>query len=730
VVIAAVGSIAVPSTATVHRAPCAEAEALEHLGRLDAAETAYLHQLGTATGVRCAQQGLARLGRRTESCAYAAALKSAGERTNAHAAYLKVLAADPASSCARAGVSQTATTTSVWSWLGSAAPNAGKALAAAVLAVLLLTLVVLTALQVQTRVPWLRDIWPARTIRRPTMQIASLDDSALNERLGPAVAGLIRGRVSWRKDRFGVNLVSGQAGVATALSGLGDVSSEAKAAVAVIDVLTSLLPRRRFVLTGELQPASDEGPGISLELSQQSGFEALITFWARPLAVKNDATAAEVYRALAVAAAAWVDHWTAKAIGGGDLLTGDPQSWAVFRCGLDAQRLGDEERARVLYDRALVMDGTNVGALANLGVIYRRRNEYEDSRRNLRRALKATQDPKASPKLKRTLNPDWYRIKYQLAALYTNWAAATPSHVRHNEHANRALQASVDLARQTLEAIIKPPSAGIRESASSGFVEESLLPFLEGTIEPSALTLVACSIDPIPPAPEQRPEHRPDREAVLANLASPSIDPWQLIAYVEMGEHVTPSAHFDLACFYTKIGKIAKATKRLQRAIRETAEPERKGLIAVVEKDPLLKRLREVRPGLIPKLELEFIADCELDDESLKLVKQFNFQTRAYKAARDASWTVSWLPESSRFAFDAEQSGDGLLIALADTTNAVTEDDITMIIGAREAHIEDHPAVAGLRVVRIWILLHQDAPEHQCDKEQAASRGVEIRRIE
>jgi tetratricopeptide (TPR) repeat protein len=711
-------------------APCGEAQALEHLGRLDAAEAAYLSELKTATNVGCAQQGLERLGRRTESCAYAAALKNSDERASAHTAYLKVLAADPASQCALAGARQTAATTSVWSWLAAAVPNAGKALAAAVLALLLLTIVVLVLLQVQTRLPWLRDIWPASAIRRPTLQIASLNDASLDERLGPGVAGLIRGRVSWRKDRFGVSLVSGQAGVATALSGLGDASGEAKAAVAVVNILTALLPRRPFTLAGELQPASDEGRGISLELSQQSGFAALITFWARPLAVDKDATAAEVYRALAVASAAWVDHWTATTIGDGDLLTPDPQSWAVFRCGLDAQRLGDEERARVLYDRALVMDGTNVGALANLGVIYRRRNEYQNARRNLRRALKATENPKAAPTMKASLNPDWYRIKYQLAAMYTNWAASTPAGTQHDERAGKALEASIDLAGLTLKAIDKPPSAGIRESLPTGYVAETLLPFLEGTIEPSALVLVACTVDFVPPAPAQRPESRPERSAVLASLVSTPIDPWQLVAYVEMGEHVTPSAHFDLACFYARVGRLEKATKRLQTAIRETAEPERKVLIGVAKKDPTLKPLLEVRPGVIPKLEQEFIVDCTLDAESLELIKHFDLQSSAYEEAVAEGWSLTWLPASSHFAFLGEQGGEHLLVQLSDVTKPVTNDDILKTIGARTTHEEDQTSAGAVAVVRAWVFIHPDAPLHECDEKDAAGRGVEIRRAE
>ena len=117
---------------------------------------------------------------------------------------------------------------------------------------------VLLLLQIQTRTPWLRDRWPATEIRRPVFSVEPLTDTGTDP-LGSAVAGLIRGRVTWRTDRFGLNLVSGQAGVASAFSGLGDISSEAKAAVAVIEFLTALLPRRRFQLTGQLQPRARRG---------------------------------------------------------------------------------------------------------------------------------------------------------------------------------------------------------------------------------------------------------------------------------------------------------------------------------------------------------------------------------------------------------------------------------------------------------------------------------------
>jgi tetratricopeptide (TPR) repeat protein len=661
------------------------------------------------------------------SCEYAATLDGVGERAAAHTAYLKVLEAEPSSLCARAGVSRTASTTSIWSWLSTAAANAGKAAAAVVLGALLIAVVVLVLLQIQTRIPGLRDIWPASRIRRPTLQIASLDDAALSEHLGASVAGLVRGRVSWQRDRFGVNLVSGQAGVATALSGLGEVSSEAKAAVAVIDFLTAVLPRRRFVLAGELQPPGAEGRGISLELSQQTGYEALITFWAGSLVIPDDAPAAKAYGTLAVAAAAWVDHWMVRILGKGDLLTNDPQSWAVFRCGLDAQRLGEEKRARALYDRALVMDGTNVGAMANLGIIYRRSNEWEDALRNLASALGATENRDVAPKLKAELNPDWYRIKYQLAALYTNWAAATSAGVQHDDLAAKARSESTGLALSTLKAIEKPPTAGLGESVPADYVGGTLLPFLKGTIEPSALVLVALAAEPVPPAPPQGSDGRPGRRALIEVLEAETIDPWPLVAYVEKGEHLTPSAHFDLACFYANAGAYAKATERLQRAIRETAPPERMVLIDVAKRDPTLDSLRDVRPGLIPKFARDF-AQVRLDPEEARLVEEFDLQSRVYEKLVDAGWSVTWEQPLSPFSFRAQRDGEILLVVQTSGHEPFTMAKLNEVIGLRTTFAEDAAKDGIASTVGVLLMLHPDARQ-ECDVDEARQRGVDIQRL-
>lgn len=638
-----------------------------------------------------------------------------------------MLEAEPSSACARAGVDHTAPSTSIWSWLSTAGANAGKAAAAVVLGALLLTVIVLVALQIQTRVPRLRDLWPANRIRSPTLQIASLDDSALSEHLGAAVAGLVRGRVSWQRDRFGVNLVSGQAGVATALSGLGEVSSEAKAAVAVVNFLTALLPRRRFVLTGELQPAGAEGRGISLELSQQTGYEALITFWAGALAVTEDATAAKAYGTLAVAAAAWVDHWMVQILDDGDLLTNDPQSWAVFRCGMDAQRLGEEDRARVLYDRALVMDGTNVGAMANLGIIYRRRNQWEDALGSLTSALHATENRDVAPKLKPELNPDWYRIKYQLAALYTNWAAATSAGPQHDDLAAKARAESTGLALGTVKAIETPPAAEPGESVPAGYVQGTLLPFLKGTIEPSALVLAALTVEPIPPAPPRGSGERPDRPALIEVLEAERLDPRPLVAYVEMGEHLTPSAHFDLACFYTKAGAYAQASERLQRAIRETPAPERTVLIDVAKRDPTLTALREARPGLIPKLARD-LAQASLSPEEARLVEDFDLQSRIYQKLVDEGWSATWEQPPSPFSFRAQRDGEVLLVTQASGREPFTVAKLDEVIGRRTTIVEDAAKDGTAPTVGVLLILHDDA-QQECDLDEVKRRGVDVQRV-
>jgi tetratricopeptide (TPR) repeat protein len=258
-------------------------------------------------------------------------------------------------------------------------------IAAAVTALLALYLSGLLLLQLLTRVPRVKDWRPMSCVRRPTLLVEMLDDRALAERLGPAITGLVRGRISVREDRFGLEYVSGQRAVSKALEQFKDLSGTAKSAVALIGYLSATLPRRHFVLCGELQPPGQAGPGVSLALRREDGYDSLTALWAAPLEVHE--TGAAAYQRLAIPAAAWADHRITRALGG-KLLSSDPLSWAFFRAGLESHRLGDDGSARSLYEQALGHDGRNAGALANLGLLERRERHFDRAEDLLSRALR------------------------------------------------------------------------------------------------------------------------------------------------------------------------------------------------------------------------------------------------------------------------------------------------------------------------------------------------------
>jgi Flp pilus assembly protein TadD len=655
------------------------------------------------------------------SCALGAALQRDGERALAHSAYLKVLAFDASSPCANNGVVATAAPSkgSIWSSAGNIVKDAAYVVGAILLALVLAGVAVLIWLQVQTRTPWLRDRWPAHLIRRPVFSVEPLTDTGTDP-LGSAVAGLIRGRVSWRTDRFGLNLVSGQAGVASAFSGLGDVSSEAKAAVAVITFLTALLPRRRFQLSGQLQPPGEEGIGISLELSQNGDAEALTSLWAASFHLTG-APNANAYQSLAVACAAWADIWMTKAVDGAGLLTGDPQSWAFFRSGVDAQRLGDRKRAQVLYEQALAVDGTNIGALANLGIICRRGRQYEDARDYLERALEPIQGAGMAPHLQPDENPDWYRIKYQIAALYTNWAVDGEPGANRDRRATRAAQEAKALAATMFDVLERLDKSGRAQGkAPRAYLEGTLRPFLVGTIEPSAVTLLAGSVSPLPPRPDGWPGERPTRDVISASVAANRIDPWQLIAYVEKGPHRPPETQFNLACFYTRAGDLTTASRRLLRAVRETQRQERQRLVDVALLDPVLRPLLEKRPGLKAKLYEMVDAQAPFPDVD-ELAEHFDRQDRTISHFQSLGYAVMWSVDTTDIDLTASKGSQVMLIRLPDPEQP--PDSVTSASGMIRSFEQEHADVKHVKASMVLPAIKDYSLEALAT---ARERGMEV----
>jgi tetratricopeptide (TPR) repeat protein len=499
------------------------------------------------------------------------------------------------------------------SFFEDAAKDLGYFLAFLALAFVVASIPVLMWLHFQTRSRRLRDKPPASWITRPKLEVGKFDDSALKERLALPIAGLIRSRINQTKDRYGLHLVSGQTGLSTALDSLNDISSQVKAAMAIVKLLAAGLPTRRFTLTGELQPKGPEGPGISLALSRDGGIDHLYTFWAKPLGLP-EIESASCYQQLAIAAAAWVDFRLADA-DREQLLTADPLSWVYFRSAVEAQRLGQERRATQLYEWALVMDGQNVGALANLGIVERRRNNFEEGEQLLGQAVRLIKSSGSPGEIEPCRNPDWYRIEYQLAALYVNWAAEPSADDRRDEHRLEAETKTRQLALRT-STMVK--ELGEEEDPHDKDSDGELLRFLTGTIEPAALVLLACTLTRSVAA-FTLPPKRPERQEVLDKLAqagaivvgnvpeaerAPAVRRIVevLIGFVELGDARPPGTLFDLACFYAELKEFDRAAERLESAVRKSEPSARKTLIEVAELDPTLGELFEHTSGLSAKL--------------------------------------------------------------------------------------------------------------------------------
>jgi len=348
---------------------CKRGAQLEELGRPAEAASAYLKGLASKTASDCSER-LKALQRSKALCAEARALEDLERDSEANAAYRKILSAVPDSSCARRGVGRTDDETA-WGWLGGAIKNFGNVIVAGTLLLLVAALLFLLLTWLAARMPWIRAMPGIRALRRPVVNVTALDDSALStEKLGASTTALLRARVARSGQADGrIDLAAGEAGSSEALAGLGDVSGQAKALVALVDMIASTIRTSQWKAAGELHPATNDGRGLTLSLRRGGSYDDFGDFWTTTDGGPQTDSESEAYRRLTIPAAGWVRHRVAGAEDPDRLLTGDPRSYAQFEAGLYWQEQGDAGAARMFYERALAFDPRNVGALANLGVM-------------------------------------------------------------------------------------------------------------------------------------------------------------------------------------------------------------------------------------------------------------------------------------------------------------------------------------------------------------------------
>jgi hypothetical protein len=359
------------TTKTPPPSNCDQGRDLDELGRPADATDTYIKGLADADARDCAKTALENLKADNAECAPAKALEDLDRDDDANAAYRKVLTTEPGSKCAQAGAKRTEDDRTL-QWLTQAVKDAGTIATAAGIAFLLLVLVGWLLLIPATRVPWVRDRWPARPFRRVRVQIKDLDDSALPiAKLGVSTTGLLRARLRTDAADARFDQTSGSAAAADALDGLGEAGPQAKLIIAFIKILRSALPKRDWVVTGELQAKGADDEGISLAIDNGGTYVDFAAFWAQTMGgpAQNPPLEAESYRRLTVPAAGWLAFHIAQAEHPKDLLTTNAMSWALTRCGVYWYDQGKPEVARKFYERALGYDGENIAALANLGLL-------------------------------------------------------------------------------------------------------------------------------------------------------------------------------------------------------------------------------------------------------------------------------------------------------------------------------------------------------------------------
>jgi hypothetical protein len=362
---------------------CQGAQALLAQGRVSQAESTYIEAIVTKEGLNCADRALTRLDRRGQLCKSADALADQNLTEEARAAYVAVLTAVPQSECASAGLEKLDDSWfldgKVWDNFADASADLLKALGllAVLIGFVLAVLILLSSVLARWRRT--REWPPARWFVRPGLAVETFGDTGFDPSLGPAMTGLMRTRLETGDRTPLLHTAPGQLSVAeTWSSKLAAVGDEGAKASALVNLLLITLPRRRFSVSGELQPNEGKGAGVSLAISGGQSFAAGTDIWAGDIQLPADATP-ESIRRIATPAAAWVAHQTMTAADIPPAEARDPMSWALYKAALDWEMEGDIGKARDLASEAYGRDRKNYAALMYLALIEAGAGDYRNA---------------------------------------------------------------------------------------------------------------------------------------------------------------------------------------------------------------------------------------------------------------------------------------------------------------------------------------------------------------
>jgi hypothetical protein len=204
----------------------------------------------------------------------------------------------------------------------------------------------------------------------------------------------------------------------------------------------------------------------------------------------------------------------------------------------------------------------------------------------------------------RSLNPDWYRVRYNLTALHATWSASLKAEDKPTEaedHRSEAHSLSRALAQSALEQFLD----------RKGQTEPPLKSMLETSIVPSALLIYAGTSRDLRNAAAAgereeaeesagltRRDVRTEQEDLQKELEGEGTTADKAVDYALAHGRPTPRFLYNVACLYSQAGKQRKAAKELADALERSSESEASGLAVSASKDPSLIPLMNRVDGL------------------------------------------------------------------------------------------------------------------------------------
>jgi len=196
-------------------------------------------------------------------------------------------------------------------------------------------------------------------------------------------------------------------------------------------------------------------------------------------------------------------------------------------------------------------------------------------------------------------NPDWYRIRYSLAAERVNWALADGG-VRGVQLLAAKIEAR-DLLGAINRRLGRPKSWGLR--AIRDDAGPALDAFLRDPLKPSLLVLLA-GIELARSGSaweEQEPAQGGGAEALgqfeEQILSETAVDPFPMVQAVEAScREPSPGISYNLACFHAQAGNSSRALENLAKTVEATPPSAWPRLRAEIESDPMFGSIRRDAP--------------------------------------------------------------------------------------------------------------------------------------